>query len=481
MEHFDVLVVGAGISGLGAAYYLGRNCPTRSYAILEGRERIGGTWDLFRYPGIRSDSDMFTLGYAFKPWTDPKSIADGDAILAYLDETARENDIDRHIRYSQWVKAASWSSESALWTVEVEDRGAGETRSYTCCFLFMCSGYYDYDEGYTPVFEGIDRFEGQVVHPQKWNDEIEYGGKRVIIIGSGATAVTLLPELAKKTEHVTMLQRSPTYMMTPPAEDPIANALRRSLPPMVAYQLTRWRNVLMGMYFFQMSRRRPEKVKRFLLSELRKQLPDGYDIEKHFTPNYNPWDQRICAVPDGDLFAAIREGRATVVTDHIETFTDKGILLKSGEELEADMVITATGLKLLFLAGLKVSVDGRPVDPSDSMTYKAMMFSDLPNLAASFGYTNASWTLKSDLTGEYVCRLLNHMERHGHRVAVPRQTDPSVTERPFLDFTSGYIQRNLKLFPKQGSKAPWKLDQNYALDILNIRHSKIDDGVMQFS
>jgi cation diffusion facilitator CzcD-associated flavoprotein CzcO len=480
MEHFDVLIVGAGISGIGAAYHLGTEHPRRTYAILEARDCIGGTWDLFRYPGIRSDSDMHTLGFSFRPWKEQKAIADGESILRYLRETATENGIDRRVRYDHRVTGASWSSADARWTVEVT-RGSGEVVLSTCAFLFMCSGYYDYEEGYTPAFAGVERFGGRVVHPQKWTEDVEYAGKKVVVIGSGATAVTLVPELAKKAAHVTMLQRSPTYIVSVPAEDPIANRLRRSLPPGLAYGLTRWKNVLLSMALFTLSRRAPERAKKLILGGVEKELGSAREVLEHFTPTYDPWDQRLCLVPDGDLFEAIRSERASVVTDRIESFTEAGLRLESGAELEADLIVTATGLKLRFLGGLKLTVDGATIDPADTMTYKAMMFSDVPNLAVSFGYTNASWTLKSDLTAEYVCRLLAQMDRGGYRRCVPRLADPTVTEEPFLEFSSGYVQRALAQLPKQGSKAPWKLHQNYAMDIVSLRYGRIDDGTMELT
>ena len=481
VEHFDVLIVGAGLSGIGAGYHLQQNCPGKTYAILEGREAIGGTWDLFRYPGIRSDSDMYTLGYSFKPWTEAKAIADGPSILNYVRETARENGIDRHIRFQHMVKNASWSSEDATWTVEAERGPEKEKVRYTCNFLFMCSGYYDYEKGYTPDFPGRDRFKGDILHPQKWPEGYDYSGKRVIVIGSGATAVTLVPEMAADAAHVTMLQRTPTYVVSRPAEDGIANWLRRNLPAKLAYGITRWKNVLLGMLFFNMSRRKPERVKRMILRGVREQLGPDFDVKTHFTPPYNPWDQRLCLVPNGDLFDSIKEGRASVVTDHIDTFTEKGILLKSGKELEADVIVTATGLNLKVLGGIDLTVDGRHVDFSQTMSYKGMMYSDVPNFASAFGYTNASWTLKCDLTCEYVCRLINHMDETGTRQATPRLKDGSVEEEPWLDFTSGYVQRSLDKFPKQGSKKPWKLYQNYALDIMALKFGKVDDGAMEFA
>ena len=478
-EHFDVVVVGAGLSGIGAGYHLQANCPDRSYVILEGRERIGGTWDLFRYPGIRSDSDMYTLGYSFRPWTGAKAIADGPSILDYVKDTARENQIDQKIRFRHQVKRASWSSEEARWTVEAEHADA--VVRFTCSFLFLCGGYYNYEAGYTPEFAGIEKFAGRVVHPQKWTDDVGYAGQRVVVIGSGATAVTLVPALAHDAAHVTMLQRSPTYVVSLPEQDSLANWLRRHLPAKLAYGITRWKNVLLGMWFFRMSRKRPERVKRMILRMVRRQLGPDYDVDTHFTPRYNPWDQRLCLVPDGDLFKAIRDGRASVVTDHIETFTEKGIKLQSGEELAADLIVTATGLDLLPVNGLQLRVDGQPVDPAKTLSYKGMMYSDVPNLASAFGYTNASWTLKCDLTCEYVCRLLNHMQKHGYGQCTPRNHDSSIQEEPWIDFSSGYIQRAMEKFPKQGSRRPWKLYQNYALDIVSLGFGRIDDGTMQFA
>ncbi len=486
LEHVDVLIVGAGLSGIGAACHLQANCPGKSYAILESRDRIGGTWDLFKYPGIRSDSDMYTLGYVFKPWTEAKSIADGSSILEYVRETARENGVEGKIRFDHRVVRAEWSSADARWTVEVlrgqaEDGQVGESVQMSCSFLFLCSGYYRYDEGYTPEFPGSERFAGQIVHPQHWSEDIDYAGKRVVVIGSGATAVTLVPSMAASAAHVTMLQRSPSYVVSLPAEDPIAKALRRFLPAKVAYPIMRWKNVLLTMASFQLSRRRPRAMKALIRKGLERQLPAGYDIDTHFKPSYNPWDQRLCLVPNGDLFEAIGEGRASVVTDHIDSFTETGIRLASGAELEADLIVTATGLNLLALGGLEFCVDGQDVVLSETMSYKGMMLSGIPNMAFSVGYTNASWTLKCDLTCEYVCRLLNHMDEHGYRQCAPSNRDPAVHERPFIDFSSGYVQRSIERFPKQGSKAPWRLHQNYALDIVNLRMGSVQDGVMEFA
>jgi cation diffusion facilitator CzcD-associated flavoprotein CzcO len=483
-EHFDVLIVGAGLSGICAGYHLQHKCPTKSFAILEGRETIGGTWDLFRYPGVRSDSDMFTLGYSFKPWTEAKAIADGPHILNYVRQTAQENGIDGKIRFRHRVKRAFWSTQNARWTVEAEraaDDGTTETMAFTCNFLFMCAGYYRYEEGYTPEFAGRADFKGTIVHPQKWPENLDYAGKRVVVIGSGATAVTLVPEMAKTADHVTMLQRSPTYVVSRPARDPFADRLRRKLPIALAYQLIRWRNVFWGMFFFQLSRRRPERVKELILDGVRMALGADYDVATHFTPRYNPWDQRLCLVPDGDLFRAIRDNRASVVTSEIDAFTEKGIRLKDGNELEADIIVTATGLVLQVLGGLEVAVDGRAIDFSRELTYKGMMYADVPNLASALGYTNASWTLKCDLTCEYVCRLINHMDRHGFRQCMPRNDDPSVKELPALSFSSGYVQRSIAKLPKQGSRRPWRLYQNYALDTVSLRFGKVDDGVMRYS
>lgn len=476
-EHFDVVVVGAGISGIGAGYHLQANSPDRSYVILEGRERLGGTWDLFRYPGIRSDSDMYTLGFSFRPWTDAKAIADGPAILRYLDDTAREHGVDRHIRYRHRVKSAAWSSEDALWTV-VAEREEGEV-TFTCGFLFMATGYYNYARGYTPDFPGVADFAGRIVHPQFWTDDVAYAGKRIVVIGSGATAVTLVPELARQAAHVTMLQRSPTYIVARPSEDKIANWLRSKLPAKAAYGLTRWKNVLLQQYFYRVARKRPEKAKQAIIDMVRDELGPDYDVGTHFTPSYNPWDQRLCLVPDADLFASIREGKASVVTDTIDRFTRSGIRLASGGELEADLIVTATGLEIQLLSGMPVIVDGKLFEPAKHMTYKGMMFSDVPNFAISFGYTNASWTLKADLTANYMTRLLNAMRKRGVRQVTPRLKEP-VEEMPFLDFTSGYVQRAAAHLPRQGTRKPWRVHQNYTLDVMALKFGGIDQE-MEFS
>jgi cation diffusion facilitator CzcD-associated flavoprotein CzcO len=425
---------------------------------------------------------MYTLGYRFRPWTDAKAIADGPAILKYVREVASDHGIDAKIRYEHRVVAASWSTAEARWTVEVECGPRRERRTLSCNFLWMCSGYYDYTGGYLPDFPGMDRFKGRIVHPQKWTDDIDYAGKRVVVIGSGATAVTLVPAMADTgAAHVTMLQRSPTYMAMRPSEDPFATKMRRRLPLELAYAVTRWRNVLYGMYVYQMCKRQPEKVKRLLLGGVRKALGPDYDVATHFTPRYNPWDQRLCLVPDADFFRAIRQGKVSVVTDHIETFTETGLGLTSGAELMADLIVTATGLVLIPLGGVELTVDGRAVEPSQTFIYKGMMYSDVPNLASVFGYTNASWTLKADLVCEYVCRLLNLMDRKGYRYCMPHNGDPALEAEPWVDFSSGYIQRALKQQPKQGSKRPWKLYQNYVLDLTSLRFGALRDQAMTFA
>lgn len=478
-EHVDVIIVGAGLSGIGAAWHLQDRCPDRRYLILEGRAAMGGTWDLFRYPGIRSDSDMHTLGYNFRPWTQAKAIADGPSIRAYIQDTARDAGIDRRIRYGHRMVSANWSTPDACWTVEAR-REDGSIARFTCNFLHMCSGYYAYDRGYSPQFAGTERFAGRIVHPQFWPEDMDYTGKRVVVIGSGATAVTLVPEMAKQAAAVTMLQRSPTYVVSRPGQDRIANWLRRRLPARMAYGVTRWKNVGMGMFFYRLTRRKPEKMKERLIGMVREHLGPDYDVETHFTPRYNPWDQRLCAVPDADLFDAIRDGRADVVTDTIDTFTETGIRLASGRELAADIVVTATGLEMALMDGVTLSVDGAPTRLADHLQYKGMMFSDIPNMAYTFGYTNASWTLKADLVAMYMCRLLNAMRKRGMRQATPRIGDQAVAAEPFVDFSSGYIQRAIDTMPRQGDRKPWRLNQNYALDVMALRFGSIDDS-MEFS
>ncbi len=479
MEHYNVLIVGAGLSGIGAAARLRMECPDKSFAILEGRAALGGTWDLFRYPGIRSDSDMHTLGYRFRPWNNPQAIADGPAILEYIRETAAAFGLDEKIRYSHRVQRASWSTAEARWMVEAEKGAEKSSVRLTCDFLYLCTGYYDYESGYTPEWAGMERFRGRIVHPQKWTEDIDYTGRRVVVIGSGATAVTLVPAMAEHAAHVTMLQRSPTYIVARPATDKIANGLRAVLPAKAAYALTRWKNVLLGTFFYNLARKHPSVMKGLIAKGVKKELGEKYDL-KHFTPDYNPWDQRLCLVPDSDLFRALREGRAAIVTDHIETFTETGLQLKSGAHLNADIIVTATGLVLKLMAGLQLVVDDRPVEMSQTLAYKGMMYSDVPNLASAFGYTNASWTLKCDLTAEYVCRLLKYMDRQGYASCTPQVKDSSVEAEPILDFNSGYVLRALETLPRQGSKTPWRLHQNYVKDLTMLRYGRVNDGTMEF-
>jgi cation diffusion facilitator CzcD-associated flavoprotein CzcO len=527
VKHFDILIIGAGLSGIGAGARVRMDCPGKTFAILEGRAASGGTWDLFRYPGVRSDSDMFTLGYRFRPWRDGKAIADGPAILNYIRETAREYDLEKEIRYGHRVRRAEWDSDTAKWTVEVavspqrrgdaeeasangvssektelpqsrQDakepqgetgrQGDGETRRrgdqqttvkvFTCSFLYLCTGYYRYEEGYTPEWPGFGDYKGTLVHPQKWPEDLDYAGKRVLVIGSGATAVTLVPAMAETAGHVTMLQRSPTYVITMPSQDKIANAFRRVLPDKAAYTLSRWKNILRQSFFYTLSRRRPETMKQLIEKGVKAELGD--DHLHHFRPKYNPWDQRLCIVPDSDMFHAIKSGKASVVTGEIETFTETGVRLKNGDAIEADIIVTATGLILKIMDGIDLAVDGEPVVLSEKVAYKGMMYNDVPNLAQAFGYTNASWTLKCDLTSEYVCRLVNYMDGHGYSYCVPRLKDPSVTREPALDFNSGYVLRALDEIPSQGSKHPWRLHQNYFKDLRMLRYGRLEDDTMEF-
>lgn len=478
-EHFDVLVVGAGLSGIGAGYFLQDRCPEKSYVILEGRESMGGTWDLFKYPGIRSDSDMYTLGFSFSPWTKGKTIADGDDILAYIKETAHHYGIENNIRYQHQVHSANWDSEKSHWTVKSTKTTSGESIEYTANFLYMCSGYYRYDQGYTPEFKGRENFKGDVIHPQHWPENLDYKDKNVVVIGSGATAITLIPNMTKDAQHITMLQRSPTYIAGLPNIDAIPGLIRKILPKNLAYDFVRLCNVSLFMAFYQFCVRRPKVARKLLLKQAQYWL--GNDAELgHFTPSYNPWEQRLCLAPDGDFFKAIKKGDASVVTDTIECFDEKGIQLKSGKHLDTDIIITATGLNLIPFGGLHLSFDGELIDLTKRMTYKGMMIQDLPNFAYAVGYTNASWTLKADLTSAYVCRVIKYMDKHNYKVYSPAHVDPDVQEEPFMDLASGYIQRALDKFPKQGSKAPWKLYQNYFLDLLSLRFSKINDEVMEF-
>ena len=484
-DYVDVVIVGAGLSGIGAARHLQDKCPDKRFAILEAREAMGGTWDLFRYPGIRSDSDMYTLGYSFKPWTEGKAIADGPAILNYIHETAAETGIEEHIRYRHKVQRASWSSDDALWTVECENTATGETVSLRCNFLYLCAGYYKYDQGYLPEFAGYDDFGGTLVHPQHWPEDLDYEDKEILIIGSGATAVTLVPELAKKAKHVTMLQRSPTYMAPLPDTDWVARLLQKLLPAKTAYAIVRWKNILFQRFVYWQSRKSPKLLRWRILRMEKKELDKGViDFDKHLVPRYNPWDQRICLVPNGDLFESINAGKASIVTDTIDTFTEDGIRLASGEELKADIIVTATGLDLCVLGDIELSVDGRPVNIPETFSYKAMMFSDVPNLVSTFGYINASWTLKSDLTAEYTCRVLNHMDETGMRQCTPRlgELEGVMPGQDWISgFSSGYIQRKAHLMPKQGDRLPWLNTQNYLLDKKVILEGAIEDGYLVFS
>ena len=475
----DVLIVGAGISGISAACHLQDRCPDRSFAIVEARRGLGGTWDLFRYPGVRSDSDMHTLGFSFRPWSDAKAIASGSAILKYLRETARAHGIDRKIRFGHKVVRASWSSADALWSVEMQREADGGSITLRCAFVLMCSGYYDYAAGHQPAFAGMDRFSGRIVHPQQWPEDLDCGGKKIVVIGSGATAVTLVPALAETAAHVTMLQRSPTWMVALPSVDPVGAALRKVLPLRWAHAATRWKNIVLAMLVFHRCRTKPHRMRELLLGGVRRWLGPDADIAAHFTPRYHPWQQRLCLVPDGDLFRAINAGRASVVTDRIERFTETGIALASGATLDADVVVSATGLQLALLGGAELQVDRRRVDPASTVSYKGLMYSGIPNLASTFGYTNASWTLKADLTSQYVCRLLMHMKKTGARQCLPQA--PGSPLQPWVDFSSGYFQRAADRLPKQGTTRPWKLNQNYLRDLLALRFGAVDDGVLRFS
>ena len=479
-EHFDVIIIGAGLSGIGAGYRLQTRCPNKRYVILEGRSEIGGTWDLFRYPGVRSDSDMHTLGYPFRPWKEPEAIADGARILQYVRDTAREFGIDRNIRFRQRVISASWSSENTRWTVEAKS-DTGESRRYTCKFLYGCTGYYRYDAGYQPEFPGAERFRGRFVHPQQWPEDLDYTDQKVVIIGSGATAVTMVPAMARTAAHVTMLQRSPSYILSLPNHDPIAHLIRRALPERAALHVVRWKNILINIVIFQISRRSPNRMRRMLRDGATKDLPQGYEVDKHFNPTYQPWDQRLCLIPDSDFYKSISAGRASVVTDQIDTLTEHGIRLKSGEELEADIVVSATGLRMLVVGGVRLIVDGVPVEPSREFIYKGTMISNVPNFAFCVGYTNAPWTLRADLASTYFCRVLNHMHRRGYRTCTPVCDPASLEPRPLLNLTSGYIQRAAADLPKSAATAPWLIRQNYIRDWLTMKLSRLEDGVLQFS
>ncbi|MGH2864810.1 MAG: flavin-containing monooxygenase [Solirubrobacteraceae bacterium] len=480
-EHLDVLILGGGLSGVGAACQLRKRCPGKTFAVLEAREAIGGTWDLFRYPGVRSDSDMYTLGYRFRPWRGARSIADGPSILEYIRDTARDHGIEQKVRLGHRAVRAEWSSADARWTVTVQ-RGEraerGETVQITCDFLYCCTGYYRYDAGHSPAFHGSDRFAGEIVHPQHWPQDLDCTGKRIIVIGSGATAVTLVPALADGgAGHVTMLQRSPSYILSLPGRDPLADVLREKLPAQHAYAIVRWKNVLLTMLNYQLCRRAPRTMRKLLRRLVSRQLPQGYDLDKHFTPRYGPWDQRLCLVPDGDLFQALSSGRASIETGEISTFTERGISLADGTQIDADVIVSATGLEMMMLGGVELAVDGREIELGATVAYKGMMLSGVPNLALTVGYTNASWTLKADLVAEYVCRVLNHMDAHGLSVCIPQTPDDNLPTVPIIDLTSGYVLRSVDALPKQGAVAPWRLHQNYIRDVLLLRRGPIDDGI----
>ncbi|GIJ80988.1 Predicted flavoprotein CzcO associated with the cation diffusion facilitator CzcD [Micromonospora phaseoli] len=479
MDHVDVLIVGAGLSGVGAACHLRRRCPDKTYALLEARDAVGGTWDLFRYPGVRSDSDMFTLGYSFAPWTAPKTLADGETIREYVRRTADEHDVTRHIRFRHRVVKAEWDGRQARWTVHARRDDTAETTVLTCAFLYACTGYYRYEAGYTPHLPGQERFAGRVVHPQHWPADLDHTGRQVVVIGSGATAVTLVPALAGRAAQVTMLQRSPTYLLALPSRDVLADTVRRLLPPRLAYPVVRWKNVLLATANYQLSRRAPRLVRGLLRRAVARRLPAGYDVDRHFTPRYDPWDQRLCVVPDGDLFTALSDGRAEVVTDTIDTFTEQGIRLTSGRELPADVVVTATGLELLALGGMTLRVDGVDVDPARTVAYKGMMLSGVPNFAMTVGYTNASWTLKADLVAGYVCRLLRHLDRSGTQVVTPL-APPDGPRTPLIDLSSGYVRRGVGQLPRQGNRTPWRLHQNYVRDLLLMRYGRLTDVGVRF-
>ena len=480
VERFDVVIIGAGLSGIGAACHLTRKTPSKSFVVLESRKEIGGTWDLFRYPGIRSDSDMHTLGYSFKPWKHEKSIADGSSILRYIHETAEEYDVQKNIRHGQKVEVVSWDSVKGVWTIILSKQGQNTT-TISCSYIYSCTGYYRYDKGYMPEFSNLESFSGQIIHPQRWPDNFNYDGKTVVVIGSGATAITLVPAMAKSAKHVTMLQRSPTYVISSPSTDKLAAKIERFLPEKMAYMVTRWKNVIAQMILYRMSKRWPDYIRGKLIHWTKLQLGKDFDVDEHFSPQYKPWDQRLCLVPNGDLFKSLRKGSSSIVTDHIDQFYDKGIRLKSGKSLEADVVVTATGLELLALGGIKIEVDGKFVDISETTQYKGMMLSDVPNLFFATGYTNASWTLKCDLTSEYVCRLINHLDKTNKNICVPRTKNSTLKQVMSIGLESGYVQRSIDKFPKEGIISPWKLHQNYFLDLIGLRFKSIKDDFMEFS
>jgi monooxygenase len=479
---FDVLIVGAGLSGIGAAAHLAMQCPGKSYAIIEQRADMGGTWDLFRYPGIRSDSDMHTLGYRFKPWLHEKTIADGPAIWDYVHETAEEYGIKPNIRFKHRVLSADWSSDTARWTVTAKREEDGAEVQFTANFLFMCAGYYDYDQGYRPDFPGEESFAGQIIHPQHWPEDLDYSGKKVVVIGSGATAVTIVPVMAAKAAHVSMLQRTPTWMVSRPAKDWFANNLRKILPTQLAYDITRWKNIFWQRIVYNQARKDPAKMGKKLLDMAKKELPKSTNFERDFTPPYGPWEQRLCLIPDSDMYQAISNGSAEIVTDHIDHFTPTGIKLKSGRELEADIIVTATGLNLVTLGKTAISVDGKAIKLSDHFNYKGVMFSDIPNMASVFGYINASWTLKTDIVADYVCRLLKVMDQKGMQIANPKLGDTNMPRLPFVsDFSSGYFARSFDNLPVNGDRHPWRVLQDYKAEKKILTQDAIDDGTLAFS
>jgi len=478
---FDILIIGAGLSGIGTACQLAEAVPQKRLAILERRNSIGGTWDLFRYPGIRSDSDMASFGYKFRPWTDAKVLADGPGIRSYIRDTAREYGVEQKIQFGLKTTQADWCSRQRHWTVTALHEASGETRRYTAKVLINCTGYYNHEQGFLPAFPGVENFKGQCIHPQHWPENLDYQGKKVVVIGSGATAVTLVPTMAGTAAHVTMLQRSPSYVLSLPNRDKISKTLAKVLPASWVHRLARQRNILIQRGLYQACKRWPKTMRKWLLSKVRKEVGPGVDM-RHFTPDYMPWDERLCAVPDGDLFKALRKGTASVVTDHIDTFTETGIRLKSGQQLDADIIVTATGLKLQMLGGMQLSVDGKARPMNQQMTYKGVLVQDLPNMAWIFGYTNAPWTLKSDLAGAYLCRLMQHMDAQGLDVAVPRDSEDCALDAGIMDaLRSGYVQRAQGTQPRQGSKLPWRVLNHLGRDTRMLLDEPIDDGVLQFS
>ncbi len=480
MNHYDIIIIGAGLSGIGAACHFSMNCPDKSYVLFEGRNNIGGTWDLFKYPGIRSDSDMHTFSFKFKPWTYNKTISDASTIMQYLQETVDEYKIKEKIKFNHFMTEISWSSEDNKWTIKGTDNSKNEPVISTCNFIMLCTGYYDYEKGYTPDFKGLESYKGQFIHPQKWTDDINYENKEVIVIGSGATAVTLIPTMAKKTKHITMLQRSPTYILSRPLHDPFAKFVHKIMPNKMAHFFSRWKNILLSMYLYRASKKNPDAVRKFIKGQAKKVLGPDYDVDTHFNPKYNPWDERLCAIPDNDLFNTIKENKCTVITDHIETFTEEGIKLKSGKELKADLIVSATGLNIKIAGGMEITVDGKKMELGKLINYKGLMLQDIPNLVAIIGYTNASWTLKADLVCEYTCRLLKHMDKNGYSSCAPSLKGEDTEMSPVIDFTSGYIQRGMAKMPKQGKEFPWRLHQSYVKDMVNLKYKKIDDRYLVF-